>query len=66
MVDMVLELESDTIGAYHSVEATHRGSVAVEINNGETVVIVYLTPEEARLMARDLINEAANAEGLVA
>ena len=54
--------ESDVIGAYVAEDKRHAGQVCVEINNGEPVVVVYMSPEEAIKLARELVHEAAFAE----
>lgn len=65
MVD-TFEFESDSIGVYHSINYPNKGEVCVEINDGSPLALVYLTPEEARLLASELISEAEVAEKLAA
>lgn len=57
--------DAGAIGAYHTTDA-HRGAVCVEINDGEPLAFVYLDPEEARELARELLEEAEVAERIVA
>lgn len=57
-----VEYDSSSLGAYAMLNgAPHAGEVALEINDGEISIVVYLTPEEAFRLSDELTIEGAQA-----
>lgn len=50
--------DSSVIGAYAADDQPHKGEVCIELNDGEALAQVYMTPEEAEKLADDLAREA--------
>lgn len=62
MAEQTFEFDAAAIGAYAAEPHKHNGEVCVEINDGEPLAVVYMSPEEAIKLAQELIHEAAVAE----
>lgn len=58
-------LQSDSVGVYAGV-GQFRFDVIIEVNDGDTSTLVCVTPEEARILARELTSEADEVDRQVA